>query len=258
VRRSAGASSYEIEVQDVPAMTGVCRRRGVVTIIDNTWATPLFLRPLTLGADIVVHAATKYLTGHADSILGVIVCAEDTYVAVRSTAIRLGQCAGGEDVYLGLRGLRTLRIRLAQHQRQAVELARWLELRDEVVDVMYPALPQDSGYRIWRRDFSGATGLFGIVLHPRFSRAAVDAMLNRVRLFGLGHSWGGCESLIVPSEIDVRRLARRGTSGTVLRVHVGLEDIHDLKEDLKAGFRELEAAPVRNVVRRGRQSAAAA
>jgi cystathionine beta-lyase len=231
--------SMTFEMQDVPAITGVCRRRGVVTIIDNTWATPLFFQPLKHGADVVVHSATKYLTGHADSILGVIVCTDDSYAAVRGTAIRLGQCAGGEDVYLGLRGLRTLGVRMRHHQRQAYELARWLELRDEVVDVIYPALPRDPGHALWRRDFTGAAGVFGAVLHPRFGRSAVDAMLNRLRVFGLGHSWGGCESLIVPSEIDVDRLRRRGTSGTLLRVHAGLEDIDDLTGDLTAGFRKL-------------------
>jgi cystathionine beta-lyase len=233
--------SMTFEMQDVPAITSVCRRRGIATIIDNTWATPLFFQPLKLGADVVVHSATKYLTGHADSILGVIVCTEDSYPTVRGAAMRLGQCAGGEDVYLGLRGLRTLDVRMRHHHRQAAELARWLELRDEVVDVMYPALPHDPGYPLWRRDFSGAAGVFGLVLDPRFGKPSVDAMLSRLRVFGLGHSWGGCESLIVPSEVDAHRLARRGTSGIPLRVHVGFENIDDLKEDLTAALLELKA-----------------
>ena len=250
--------SMTFEIQDVPAITAVCRRRGIVTVIDNTWATPLFFQPLALGADVVVHSATKYLTGHADSVLGVIVCTDDSYPAVRSAAIRLGQCAGGEDVYLGLRGLRTLAVRMRQHQRQALQLARWLETRDEVVDVMYPALPRDPGHSLWRRDFAGAAGVFGLALHPRFERSAVDAMLNRLRVFGLGHSWGGCESLIVPSEIEAHRLMRRGTAGTAVRVHVGLEDIDDLKEDLRAGFRELTATAVRDATRHCPHRSAAA
>jgi cysteine-S-conjugate beta-lyase len=239
---SPGSTTFE--VQDVPAITGVCRSRGVVTVIDNTWATPAFCRPLGLGADVVVHSASKYLTGHADSILGAIVCAEDSFAPVRRGAIRLGQCAGADDVYLGLRGLRTLGVRLRQHQRQALELARWLELRDEVSDVIYPALPGNPGHLLWRRDFSGAAGLFAVVLHPRFGKHAVNAMLGRLQLFGLGHSWGGYESLIVPSDPGAHRLPGQWRKrGTLLRVHVGLEDVDDLREDLAAGLRKLAAPP---------------
>ncbi|WP_354643015.1 cystathionine beta-lyase [Kitasatospora camelliae] len=235
---SPGSTTFE--VQDVPAITAVCRSRDVVTVIDNTWATPAFCRPLALGADVVVHSATKYLTGHADSILGAIVCTEDTYATVRGAAIRLGQCAGADDVYLGLRGIRTLGVRLQQHQRQAVELATWLRDRPEVVEVVYPALPGDRGHRLWQRDFTGAAGLFGVVLDGRFGKPAVDAMLDRLHLFGLGHSWGGFESLMVPADSLAHRLpGTRRPAGTLLRVHAGFEDPADLLADLDHAFTEL-------------------
>lgn len=239
---SPGSTTFD--VLDVPAMTAVCRGRGVVTVIDNTWATPAFCRPLELGADVVVHSATKYLTGHADSILGAMVCTRDSYAAVRSTAIRLGQCAGADDVYLGLRGLRTLGVRLRQHQHQAIALAGELADRDEVACVLYPALPGDPGHALWRRDFSGAAGLFGVELQPCFDEQDVRRMIGRLRLFGLGHSYGGYESLIVPSAPAAHRLPGTWAGrGPLLRIHVGFEDLDDLRRDLDAGLRALRAAP---------------
>ncbi|MEU7165741.1 cystathionine beta-lyase [Streptomyces morookaense] len=232
---SPGSTTFE--VQDVPAITAACRPRGITTVIDNTWATPAFLRPLELGADVVVHSATKYLTGHADSILGAVVCSEETFPAVRGAAMRLGQCAGADDLYLGLRGLRTLGVRLRQHQQQALDLAHWLRERDEVAEVIHPALPEHPGHRVWQRDFDGASGLFGLVLRPDFGRTAVDAMIDSLRLFGLGHSWGGYESLLVPADPLTHRLP--GTwrdRGPLLRVHAGFEDLDDLEADLAAGF----------------------
>lgn len=233
--------SMTFEVQDVPAISAVCRARGVVTLIDNTWATPLFLRPLSLGVDISIHAATKYITGHSDSFLGVIVCNDEAnYAAVRSSAIRLGQCAGADDVYLGLRGLRTLAVRLRQHQEQALTLAQWLSEQPEIAEVIYPALPGAAGHALWKRDFSGAAGLFGVVLQPHFEKPAVDAMLDGMRLFGLGHSWGGFESLIVSSNPGVHRMPGQWQRrGVLLRVHVGLENIDDLKADLVEGLQRL-------------------
>jgi cysteine-S-conjugate beta-lyase len=254
---SPGSTTFE--VQDVPAITAVCRARGIATVIDNTWATPAFCRPLALGADVVVHSASKYLTGHADSILGAIVCTGASYPLVRATAIRLGQHAGADDAYLGLRGIRTLRVRLAEHQRQAVELARWLQHREEVAEVVYPALPSHPGHRLWRRDFSGASGLFGVLLHPRYGRAAADRMLDRLRRFGLGHGWGGYESLVVPADAGAHRLPGQwDRPGVLLRVHVGLEDAAELKADLAAGFRELAARPFVRMPGVGPRLAAAA
>jgi cystathionine beta-lyase len=234
---SPGSTTFE--VQDVPAITAACRRRDVTTVVDNTWATPAFSRPLGLGADVVVHSATKYLTGHSDSVLGAIVCTAESYPAVRGAAIRLGQCAGADDVYLGLRGLRTLSVRLRHHQRQALDLARWLQCRGEVSQVLYPALPDDPGNPLWRRDFSGASGLFAVRLEPHFDDRAVNAMLGRLQLFGLGHSWGGYESLIVPTDPSAQR--RPAGSGALLRIHVGLEDVEDLRADLDRGLCALSA-----------------
>jgi cystathionine beta-lyase len=237
--------SMTFEVQDVPAISEVCRARGIITLIDNTWATPLFLRPLSLGVDVSIHSATKYITGHSDSFLGAIVCNnEANYAAVRSSAIRLGQCAGADDVYLGLRGLRTLAVRLRQHQDQALALARWMSERAEVAEVIYPALPGDAGHSLWKRDFSGAAGLFGVVLQPHFDKGAVDAMLDGLRLFGLGHSWGGFESLLVPADPGAYRMPGQWQRrGALLRVHVGLENIDDPRADLVEGFGRLSRSP---------------
>jgi cystathionine beta-lyase len=242
---SPGSTTFE--VQDIPAITEVCRARDVITIADNTWATPAFCRPMELGAgvDVVVHSATKYLTGHADSILGAIVCTTDSYPVVRGAAIRLGQCASADEVYLGLRGLRTLSVRLGRHQDQALELARWTAKQEGVAGVLHPGLPEDPGYALWRRDFDGAAGLFGIELLPGagFGKPAVDAMLNRLRVFGLGHSYGGYESLIVPADPVSHRLPGTWAArGPLLRVHVGFEGLEDLKDDLTAGFEALLAS----------------
>ncbi|WP_309144195.1 cystathionine beta-lyase [Streptomyces sp. BR123] len=241
---SPGSTTFE--VQDVPALTTACRARGVTTIADNTWATPAFFRPMALGGgadagvDVVVHSATKYLTGHADSILGAIVCSQESYPTVRAAAIRLGQCAGADDAYLGLRGLRTLGVRMARHHEQGLELARWTAGQEGVAAVLHPGLPGDPGHALWRRDFTGAAGLFGVELHPDFGRAAVDAMLDRLRLFGLGHSYGGYESLVVPADPVSHRLPGTWAGrGPLIRVHVGFESLTDLKEDLSAAFEAL-------------------
>lgn len=239
---SPGSTTFE--VQDLPAITRVCRERGIPTVVDNTWATPYFHRPLELGADVVVHSATKYLTGHADSILGAIVCTEDSYRPVRAAAIRLGQCAGADDAYQGLRGLRTLGLRLRQHQRQGAELMTWLRGRDGVAALLHPSLPEDPGHALWRRDFSGAPGLFGVELDRRFGERDVNRMLDALRLFGLGHSYGGYESLIVPADPVAHRLPGTWSGrGPLLRVHTGFEDLEDLKADLERGLAALHAAP---------------
>lgn len=189
-----------------------------------------------------MHSATKYLTGHADSILGAIVCSEETYPAVRATAIRLGQCAGADDVYLGLRGLRTLGVRMREHHHQAVGLASWLREQEGVRAVLHPALPGDPGHELWCRDFTGAAGLFGLELAPGPGKPAVDALLGELRLFGLGHSYGGYESLIVPADPVTHRLPGTWTGrGPLLRVHAGFEALDDLKEDLARGLATLSA-----------------
>jgi cystathionine beta-lyase len=232
--------SITFEMQDVLAISHVCHAKNIVTIIDNTWATPLFFQPLALGVDIVIHSASKYITGHADSLLGVIVCNESSYAWVRSCAIRLGQCAGADDIYFGLRGLRTLAVRLTQHQQQAIQLASWLNDQPEVAEVIYPALSQHAGHALWKKHFKGATGLFGVILQASYSKEAVDAMINSLRLFGLGHSWGSFESLLVPCNPEAYRMPSQWQNkGALLRIHVGLENMDDLKKDIFQGFRKL-------------------
>jgi len=233
--------SQTFEVQDIPAIARPAHAAGAVVILDNTWATPLYFKPFAHGADVSIQAATKYIGGHADIMLGSITTTEKTSAAIAKTHEDLGLCVGPEDVYLGLRGLRTLAVRLDRHQKSALELARWLAQRPEVARVIHPALPEDPGYALWKRDFSGASGLFSVILNP-FSRQSVAAMLDGLSLFGMGYSWGGFESLIIPFDPrDYRTATTWNAEGPALRLHVGLEDVEDLKADLDAGFARLNA-----------------
>lgn len=233
--------SQTFEVQDLPAIAKAAHAAGAVVILDNTWATPLYFKPFTHGADVSIQAATKYICGHADIMLGSITTTETTLAAVTKTHEDLGLCVGPEDVYLGLRGLRSLAVRLAHHQRSALELARWLAARPEVARVIHPGLPSDPGHTLWKRDFTGATGLFSIVLKP-VAHERVAAMLDGLSLFGMGYSWGGFESLILPFDpTDYRTATTWKAEGPALRLHVGLEGIDDLKADLDAGFARLVA-----------------
>lgn len=232
--------SLTFEVQDVPAIVKECKGKGIATVIDNTWGTPVYFHPLKLGVDVSLHAATKYITGHSDSFLGAIICNEECFPMVRGTAIRLGQCAGPEDVNLSLRGLRTLSVRLRAHQESALALAQWLKQRGEVEEVLYPALPSFRGHEIWKRDFKGACGLFAIELKKHFKKEQLNALVDGLKLFGLGHSWGGYESLILPVQPEGFRLKESWQNrGPVLRIHVGLENVSDLQADLEAGFTRL-------------------
>jgi cystathionine beta-lyase len=233
--------SQTFEVQDLPAIAKIARGAGALVILDNTWATPLYFKPFAHGADVSIQAATKYIGGHADIMLGSITTTEKTFAAVAKTHEDLGLCVGPEDVYLGLRGLRSLGVRLAHHQKSAVELAGWLSQRPEVARVIYPALPNDAGHTLWKRDFTGASGLFSIVLKP-VPHERVAAMLDGLSLFGMSYSWGGFESLILPFDPKAYRTATKwNAEGPALRLHVGLEDIEDLKADLDAGFARLNA-----------------
>ncbi len=234
--------SLTFEMQDVPAISAAAHARGLMVIMDNTWATPLYFKAIDHGVDIVIHAATKYIVGHADAMLGALVCTEDSYAAVKRTAVELGQCAGPDDVNLGLRGLRSLQARLVQHAEHASQLCHWFGQQPEVVRVLYPALENDPGYSIWQRDFSGASGLFGVVLDDSVSEAALTAMLDGMQLFGMGYSWGGYESLILPTQPAGMRTATAWQSGLCLRVHAGLESPADLLGDLEAGFERLRNA----------------
>ncbi len=235
--------SLTFEVQDVPAIIAAARRRGITTIVDNTWATPLYFQPLALGADVSVHSGTKYVIGHSDAMLGVVIARQQrSYERLRACQVHFGHCAGSEETYLGIRGLRTLPTRLRQHAHNALRLAEWLAARPEVARVLHPALPADPGHAIWRRDFSGASGLFAVVLRE-VSPAAVAAMLDGLELFGIGGSWGGFESLVIPAHPErVRTATTWRAEEPLLRLHAGLEDADDLIADLTAGFDRLAAA----------------
>lgn len=234
--------SLTFEVQDVPAIAAAAHARNAKVVMDNTWATPLYFAPLAMGANVSIQAATKYIVGHSDVMLGTATAMEADFAAVRSTALELGLCAGPDDIYLAQRGLRTMAVRLERHFETALKLARWLQQRSEVQRVLYPPLPEDPGHEIWRRDFSGGSGLFGVVLEP-YSEAALAAMFDGFELFGLGYSWGGYESLIVPAHLGIKRTATTwDTTGPVLRIHAGLEDSDDLLADLERGFARLTAA----------------
>ena len=231
--------SLTFEVQDVPAIAAVAHAHGAKVVLDNTWATPLYFRAFDHGVDVSVHAATKYLGGHSDVLLGVIVTNAATQPAMHRLWTDMGVTASSDDCFLGLRGLRTLAVRLARHQQSALEIAHWLRARPEVREVIYPALPGARGHELWLRDFTGATGLFGVVLHP-VAKERVDAMLNGMQLFAMGWSWGGFESLIIPIWPEpVRTATQRDAGGPCLRLHVGIEDPADLIDDLAAGFARL-------------------
>jgi cystathionine beta-lyase len=233
--------SQTFEVQDVPAIVKAAHAAGAVVILDNTWATPLYFKPFAHGVDVSIQAATKYIVGHADAMLGAITATEEASRAVEKAHEDLGLCPGPEDVYLGLRGLRSLGVRLERHQRSGLEMAHWLAGRPEVARVLHPALPSDPGHALWKRDFTGASGLFSIILKP-CTRGAVAAMLDGLTLFGMGYSWGGFESLILPFDpADSRTATTWQAEGPALRLHIGLEDVEDLKTDLEAGFARLGA-----------------
>jgi cysteine-S-conjugate beta-lyase len=233
--------SQTFEVQDIPAIAEAAHAAGAVMILDNTWATPIYFKPFAHGVDVSIQAATKYIVGHADAMLGAITATEQAFPAVAKTHEDLGLCPGPEDAYLGLRGLRSLGVRLARHQKSAFELARWLAARPEVSRVLHPGLPGDPGHDVWTRDFTGASGLFSVVLKP-VSHEAVASMLDGLSLFGMGYSWGGFESLILPFDPRAYRTATTWEAeGPALRLHVGLEDLDDLKADLEAGFARLVA-----------------
>jgi cystathionine beta-lyase len=233
--------SLSFEVQDIPAIAAAAHARGALLMIDNTWATPLGFASFAHGADISLHAGTKYLGGHSDVLNGMIVCNQATHARMHRLWTDMGVAASSDDCFLALRGLRTLAVRLERHTRSALTIAQWLRERPEVAEVIYPALPGSRGHDLWKRDFTGACGLFGFVLHP-VDKARVDAMLDGLSLFRMGWSWGGFESLIIPTHPGRTRTATRWqTPGPCVRLHVGLEDPQDLMADLDAGFARLRA-----------------
>ena len=233
--------SLTFEMQDTPAIAAAAHAEGCLVAMDNTWASSLFCKPFRLGVDISVQAGTKYLGGHSDLMLGVVTCTAAAYERLWRGMLEVATCSAPDDCYLALRGLRTLATRLERHQRNALVVAEWLARRSEVRRVLYPALPNDPGHAIWKRDFLGASGLFGIVLEP-CAKQAVAAMLDRMELFGMGYSWGGYESLLIPTHPATCRTAVPWPDDApTLRIHVGLEDPGDLIRDLEAGFARLRA-----------------
>jgi cystathionine beta-lyase len=226
--------SHSFEMPDVPALTFAAKAAGVITMLDNTWATPLIFRPLDHGVDVAIYAGTKYQAGHSDLLIGSISANAATWPALRTLHKNLGIQAGTEEIWLTLRGLRTMGVRLERHEKSALEITHWLKQRPEVARVLHPALPDDPGHAIWKRDFGRSTGLFGFVLRGSDKDAA--AFLNALKLFGLGYSWGGFESLAVPGDLKHSRTIRPWTEGPTIRLHIGLEDPADLIADLERGF----------------------
>lgn len=234
--------SLTFEMQDVPAIAAAARAGGAVVMIDNTWATPLYFKPLAHGVDISIQAATKYVGGHSDLLMGIAAASEEHYPRLRRGMQDLGCYVSPDDCYLALRGLRTLAVRLERHQANALRLTTWLQGRPEVERILYPAQPDDPGHALWRRDFSGASGLFGILLKPCPDKAW-HALVEGLELFGLGASWGGYESLIMPNRPERYRTATTwDASFPSIRIHAGLEDADDLIADLEAGFARLNEA----------------
>ena len=234
--------SLTFEIQDIPAIAATAHRGNAVVLMDNTWASPIYFPALDKGVDLAIQSGTKYIGGHSDVMLGTVAANEATAKRLNETVYEMGLCVGPDDMLLGLRGLRTMGVRLAQHFAAGMKVARWLEARPEVLRVLHPALESDPGHAIWKRDFSGACGLFAIVLKP-VPVAAVHAFLDELALFGIGASWGGFESLAIPFNCaKIRTATAWAPGGPTVRLHIGLEDVSDLIADLERGFAALAAA----------------
>lgn len=230
--------SNTFEMQDIRTIAEVAHRHDCVVTMDNTWATPLYFRPLDFGVDVSIHATTKYPSGHSDIVMGSVSANAKHWPKLEETRITLGICGAPDDSYLILRGLRTMGVRLEHHQRSALDLAQWLETREDVATVMHPALPSFPGHDLWKRDFTGSSGIFSFVLKsdPEAARAKAHAFLDALSFFGLGYSWGGYESLAVVVNLTDRTIRKAPPEGPVIRLQIGLEDVADLKKDLEAGF----------------------
>ena len=231
--------SITFEVQDIPALAEAAHKRGVTVLMDNTWATPLYFKPFTHGVDVSIQAGTKYLVGHSDAFLGIVTATRESWEKVQHTARQFGQIAGPDDVYLALRGMRTLQVRLERHWRNGIEMADWLGSQPLVQEVLHPALPSNPGYALWKRDFTGASGLFAFQLAP-LPEEALSAFFDHLELFKLGYSWGGYESLIMLyQQHEVALASRTSVAGALVRVHAGLEHLDDLRADLQAAFKRV-------------------
>ena len=226
---SPGSNTFE--VQDIPAIAKAAHDAGAVVMMDNTWATPLYFRALDFGVDVTIHAATKYPAGHSDLLMGMVSANQRSWEQLHAAHIAMGCCAAPDDIYQVLRGLRTMGIRLERHQKSALEIAHWLQSRDGVAQVLHPGLESHPGHALWKRDFTGASGIFSVVLEGGGQKAA-HAFLDALRLFGLGYSWGGYESLAVHISLADRIVAKGSYEGPLIRLQIGLEDVEDLKTDL--------------------------
>jgi cystathionine beta-lyase len=231
---SPGSNTFEM--QDIPAIANAAHAGGAMVMMDNTWATPLFFRPLDHGVDVSIHAATKYPAGHSDVLLGTVSANAASWPRLKETFHTLGCCASPDDVYQVLRGLRTMGVRLERHQQSALEIARWLERQPGIARVLHPALESHPGHALWKRDFCGSSGIFSVVLAGGGQKQG-HAFLDALRIFGLGYSWGGFESLAVPVFIGDRLHAKGPYEGPILRLQIGLENVEDLKADISEGLR---------------------
>ncbi|OJU49885.1 MAG: cystathionine beta-lyase [Mesorhizobium sp. 61-13] len=233
-------ASNTFEVQDISAIAKAAHAAGALVMMDNTWATPLYFKPLHHGVDISIHAATKYPGGHSDVLLGTVSANEAHWPRLHDAFTTLGCCAGPDDVYQVLRGLRTMGVRLEHHQRSALAIAQWLEQQSGVARVLHPALPSHPDYALWKRDFGGSSGIFSVVLAGG-GQSQAHAFLDALKIFGLGYSWGGYESLAVPIYLGDRVIAKGPYEGPVIRLQIGLEDIEDLKADILLGLKAAAA-----------------
>lgn len=232
--------SLTIEVQDVPGICRVARERGIVTLIDNTWATPLLFQAIAAGVDVTILAGTKYVGGHADVMLGTVTTTEHYYKKIRTFTWNLGHAVSADDAWLGSRGLRTMGLRLKRHEESALKVAQWLKQQPDVGLVLHPALPDCPGHEYWKRDFNGSSGLFSFEYRGA-SEARRAAFVDALELFGIGYSWGGFESLVLP--VDQHRTVSEAPAPNLVRLHVGLEDAEDLIADLSAAFNQAGRSP---------------
>jgi cystathionine beta-lyase len=236
--------SLTFEIQDIPALAEVAHRHNMVVIGDNTWGTPLFFRGLEKGIDVCIQSATKYILGHSDGLMGTIAFNQEHEQAIKSAHYHLGMCLSGDVAYLAMRGLRTLDVRLKKHMESGIEIAKFCQTFDDVVeDVLHPALETSPDYNLWKRDFDGASGLFAFALKPSISENAIADFVDTLKLFGIGYSWGGYESLILPLQLKgTRHSEKLPYEGTLIRLHIGLDKVEELKADLQNGFDALRKA----------------